>query len=150
MFAPRDPLFAERVRASFARQTLMATLGASLARVEPGEVDILLPHAPGILQQHGFVHGGAVTSIADSAAGYATLTLAPVGTGILTVEFKINLLAPAKAARLVACGRVVRPGRTLTVAQTEVFGLDPDGSRVQVALLTATMMALEGKAGVVD
>ena len=148
--APADPGFEARVRASFARQTMMATLGASLVRVEAGAVAILLPRSPGILQQHGLVHGGAVATIADSAAGYAVLTLLPPGAGVLTVEFKINLLAPARAERLVAEGRVVRAGRTLTVASAEVFGEEPDGSRTPVALLTATMMSIAGRDGVVD
>jgi uncharacterized protein (TIGR00369 family) len=141
----RDPDFAARVAASFQRQTLMSTLGATLERVEPGEVEIALVQSPGILQQHGFIHGGAITAIADSAAGYAALTLMPAGTGVLAVEFKINLLAPGRG-RLRAIGRVVRSGRTLTVAQTEVFG--EEGK--PVALLTATMMVIEGRSGLVD
>jgi uncharacterized protein (TIGR00369 family) len=144
-FVARDPDFAARVAASFQRQTLMATLGATLERVEPGEVEIALASSPGILQQHGFIHGGAITAIADSAAGYASLSLMPAGTGVLTVEFKINLLAPGRG-RLRAVGRVVRHGRTLTVAQTEVLG--DDGK--PVALLTATMMSIEGRSDVVD
>lgn len=148
-FEPRDPTFAARVTASFARQSMMATIGAELLRVAPGEVDIALPVSAHILQQHGFVHGGAVTAIADSAAGYAALTLMAAGFGILAVEFKINLLAPAKGDRLVAEGRVVRPGRTLTVAQTHVFAED-GSSRDAIALLTATMMRIEGRDGVLD
>jgi uncharacterized protein (TIGR00369 family) len=107
---------------------MMATIGASLLRVTPGEVDIALAVAPHISQQHGFVHGGAITSVADSAAGYAALTLMEAGTGILAVEFKINLLAPGRGERLVAEGRVVRPGRTLTVSQASVYA-ERDGRR---------------------
>jgi uncharacterized protein (TIGR00369 family) len=148
-FTARDPEFAARVERSFARQTLMATIGASLLRVAPGEVDIALGVAPHIYQQHGFVHGGAITSIADSAAGYAALTLMEAGTGVLAVEFKINLLAPGRGDRLVAEGRVVRPGRTLSVSQATVFG-EREGRREAVALLTATLMRLEGREGVID
>lgn len=149
-FVTRDPQFAERVEQSFARQTMMTTLGARLLNVGPGAVHIGLPVAPHILQQHGFVHGGAVTSIADSAAGYAALTLMEAGSGILAVEFKINLLAPAQGDRLVAQGTVVRPGRTLTVAQAEVYAEQGAGGRSLIALLTATMMRIEQRAGIVD
>jgi uncharacterized protein (TIGR00369 family) len=111
----------ERVRSSFAKQGLMTTLGATLGSVSPGMVEIVLRPHPAISQQHGFVHGGAVSAIADSAAGYAALTLMPADTGVLTTEFKINLLAPAAGERIVARGRVVKAGRTLTLAQAEVF-----------------------------
>lgn len=144
-----DPEVERRVRASFARQPMMATIGAELREVGPGRVVIGLPRSPGVLQQHGFVHGGAVASIADSAAGYAALSLMPAGTGVLTVEFKINFLGPARAPFLVAEGRVVKSGRTLVVAQAEVFGLD-DGKRTDIALLTATMMTIVGRDDVVD
>ncbi|MEO0760877.1 MAG: PaaI family thioesterase, partial [Pseudomonadota bacterium] len=121
---PRDPDFRARVEGSFARQGLMATLGARLERVEPGAVDIALVPGPAVSQQHGFVHAGAVAAIADSAAGYAALSLMAPATGVLTVEFKINLLAPATGAMVLARGRVVRAGRRLTVAQAEVVSMD--------------------------
>ncbi|HET7520236.1 MAG TPA: PaaI family thioesterase [Candidatus Limnocylindria bacterium] len=144
-----DPGTKERVRASFARQGLMATLGATLESVGDGEAEIsLVPH-PEISQQHGFVHAAAVTAIADSAAGYASLTLMPPGTGVLSTEFKINLLAPARGDRIVARGRVVKAGRTLTVAQSEVFA-ETDGDRKMIALLTATMMAVQDRDGITD
>src|SRR5262245_16880240 len=111
-----DDDFETRVRNSFARQGLMRTLGAKLDSVTPGHVAISLQPRPGIAQQHGFVHAGAVSAIADTAAGYAALTLLPAGRGVLTTEFKINLLAPASGDRIVARARVVRSGRTLTVA----------------------------------
>jgi uncharacterized protein (TIGR00369 family) len=139
----------ERVRASFARQGLMGTLGAELVTVAPGSVEIAIRPDPAISQQHGFVHAGAVTAIADSAAGYAALTLMPAGTGVLSTEFKINLLAPATGDRLVARGRVVKAGRTLTVAQSEVFAQDGDTEKL-VALLTATLMAVEAREGITD
>ena len=145
----KDPAFRTRIQASFDRQGLMKTLGASLLRLEPGTVEIALRPAPSISQQHGFVHAGAVAAIADSAAGYAALSLMAPGTGVLTTEFKINLVAPAAGDRLVARGRVIKAGRTLTLAQTEVVS-ETAGEEKLVALLTATMMAIEGREGVVD
>jgi len=145
----KDPAFRTRIQASFDRQGLMKTLGASLLRLEPGTVEIALRPAPSISQQHGFVHAGAVAAIADSAAGYAALSLMAPGTGVLTTEFKINLVAPAAGDRLVARGRVIKAGRTLTLAQTEVVS-ETAGEEKLVALLTATMMAIEGREGVAD
>ena len=139
----------ERVRSSFAKQGLMNTLGATLGNVSPGAVDIALRPDPSISQQHGFVHAGAVSAIADTAAGYAALTLMSAGTGVLTTEFKINLLAPAIGDVILARGRVVRAGRTLTLAQTEVFA-ESGGQTKLIALLTATLMAVEGREGVND
>ena len=139
----------DRIRASFERQGLMRTLGATLDHVGPGEVRIALRPTPAVSQQHGFVHAGAVSAIADSAAGYAALTLMPADAGVLTVEFKINLLAPAVGDRLVATGRVVKAGRTLTLAQAEVAAERDGGSRL-VAHLTATLMAVEDRDGIGD
>jgi uncharacterized protein (TIGR00369 family) len=147
--SPKDQAFAERVRASFAKQGLMETIGAQLLRVAPGEVDIALPVTPAVSQQHGFVHAGAVATIADSACGYAALTLMPAGAGVLTAEFKINLMAPAAGDRLIAEGRVVKSGRLLTVAQAEVHA-EAAGKRKLVAMLTATLVALEGREGIGD
>lgn len=140
---------ARRVAESFARQTLMATLGARLGRVAPGSVEIELPVSPHILQQHGFVHAGAVSSIADSAAGYACLSLMPSGAGVLTVEFKINLLAPAAGERLVARGRVIKAGRTLTLASADVVAFR-DGAEKLCAVLSATCMTVIGRDGIGD
>lgn len=148
-FPARTPDFAERVRRSFARQAMMQTIGASLIRVEPGEVEIAMPVAPHLCQQHGFVHAGAIATIADSACGYAAFTLMPATAGILTVEFKINLMAPGEGERLVAVGRVARPGRTLTVTQAEVHAFAAGGQKL-VALMTATVMTVEGREGVAD
>lgn len=139
----------ERVPSSFARQGLMTTLGATLGGVSPGLVEITLRPTPAISQQHGFVHAGAVSAIADSAAGYAALTLMPAGTGVLTAEFKINLLAPAVGERITARGRVVKAGRTLTIAQTEVFA-ESRGQEKLIALLTATLMTIQGRDGIDD
>lgn len=139
----------QRIRASFARQGLMSTLGATLVAVGPGRVEIALVPAPAISQQHGFVHAGAVSAIADSAAGYAALSLMPPDRGVMTVEFKINLVAPAAGDRLVARGSVVKAGRNLTLAQAEVFA-ESDGRERLIAFLTATLMAMEGRDGITD
>lgn len=139
----------DRIRRSFAKQGLMRTLGATLAHVSPGHVEITLQPTPAISQQHGFVHAGAVSAIADTAAGYAALTTMRSGVGILTTEFKINLLAPADGQKIIARARVVKAGRTLTVAQSEVFA-DQGGHEKLIALLTATLMAVEGRGGVDD
>mgnify|MGYP006171815463 FL=1 len=113
-FVPRDPGFAGRVEASFGRQAFMGHLGVVLAHLAPGEVDLMVPFQEGLTQQHGFFHAGVTATIADSAAGYAALSLFSPGTGVLTTEFKINLLAPARGEKLVARGRVVKSGRTLS------------------------------------
>ena len=138
-----------RVRASFAKQGLMTTLGATLGNVSSGRVEIILHPKPAISQQHGFVHAGAVSAIADTAAGYAALSMMPPGRGVLTTEFKINLVAPALGDRIIARGVVVKAGHTLTLAQTEVFAAS-EGKERLIALLTATLMAIEGKEGVDD
>ena len=148
-FEPRDPDYATRVAKSFARQGLMETLGASLAGVAPGAVDIVLPISAKISQQHGFAHAGAVSAIADAAAGFSALTLMTPSAGVLTAEFKINLMAPAAGDRLVASGRVLKPGRTLTFAQAEVHA-EAGAARRLVALLTATLMTVEGRDGIAD
>ena len=141
--------FERRVRASFARQGLMRTIGATLGNISPGSVEILLVPSPAISQQHGFVHAGAVAAIADTAAGYAALSLMPPDASVLTTEFKINLVAPAVGERILARGRVVKAGRTLTLAQTEVVA-ERDGKETLVALLTATLMSVAGREDVVD
>jgi uncharacterized protein (TIGR00369 family) len=139
----------QRIRSSFAKQGLMKTLGATLERVTSGQVDIVLMPKPEVSQQHGFVHAGAVSAIADSAAGYAALSMMPVDRGVLTTEFKINLLAPAAGERIIARGKVVKAGRTLTLAQTDVFAESESKERL-IALLTATLMAIEGRDGLAD
>ena len=140
-----DPDFAARVRASFERQHAMRLIQASLPLVEPGRTEIHLPHWEGVEQQHGFVHGGVVGMIADSCAGYAAMTLVPANASVLTVEYKMNLLAPADGEKLIARGRVVRPGRTLIVTQAEVFALK-DGRETACALMQQTIMVMHGKA----
>jgi uncharacterized protein (TIGR00369 family) len=146
---PKDPAYQARIKASFDKQGLMSTLGAWVLHIAPGAVDIGLSPSPSVSQQHGFVHAGAVAAIADSAAGYAALSLMPPGAGVLTTEFKINLVAPAAGERIVARGRVVKAGRTLTLAQTEVFA-ETGGQEKLVALLTATLMTIEGRESVSD
>jgi uncharacterized protein (TIGR00369 family) len=146
---PRDPEFETRVRASFGRQRFMATLGASLERVEPAEVTIGFTYREELTQQHGYLHAGVMTSVADSACGYAALSLMEPGVGVLSVEFKVNMLAPAVGERFVATARVVRAGRTLTVCSGEVT-TERDGTTVAVLLMQATMMAVRGRAGVAD
>lgn len=147
--ASADPGFAARVERSFAAQPMMATIGAVLLRVAPGEVEIALPVAHPVKQQHGFVHAGAVATIADNACGFAALTLMPAGAGVLTTEFKLNLMAPATGERLVAKARVVKAGRTLIVALAEVFS-EVEGRQRLVALMTASLMTVTGRDGVTD
>jgi len=131
-----DSVIEARVRDSFRRQTFMASLGITIVRVAPGEVDLALPFSPAFCQQNGYLHAGAIASAADSANGYAAYTLAPPETDVLTVEFKTNLLAPARADALLACGRVLRAGRTLTVCRADVFTADPSGTLVATMLST--------------
>ena len=144
---PADSDFASSVRSSFEKQKLMATLGAELLTVEPGVIEIRLPIRDHITQQHGFVHAGAIASIADSACGYAAFSLMGADSGVLAVEFKINLLAPGAGDYLIARGRVVRAGRTLSVCQADVSAVS-DGNETTVAIMTATIMNVKGRAGV--
>lgn len=143
---PRDPQFRTRVADSFARQTIMTTLGATLTHVAPGEVDIVLPFRADLCQQHGFLHAGVVTTIVDSACGYAALTLMPPGTAVLTIEFKSNFLAPAAGDSFLGRGRVVRAGRQITVVAGEVIARSAAGEKV-VSLMQATMMTVQGTPG---
>jgi uncharacterized protein (TIGR00369 family) len=137
---PRDPEFEQRVRDGFAAQALMRTLGAALTHVAPGEVRIELPHRADLTQQNGFLHAGVVTAVVDSACGFAALTLMAPGADVLSVEFKVNLLAPATGERYVATGRVVRSGRTLTICAGDLLGVR-DGAEVHVATMPATIIA---------
>ena len=143
-FTPADPGFAARVRESFARQSIMTLIGAEIARVEPGLVEIVLPYREDLCQQHGFFHAGVTSTIADSAGGYAAFSLFPADASVLTTEFKINLLAPAVGERLRALGRVVKPGRTLTVCDVEVFAVQHGQEKICAKLLQ-TLMTLHGK-----
>ncbi|HEY6101460.1 MAG TPA: PaaI family thioesterase [Anaeromyxobacter sp.] len=147
-FEPADPAFASRVRESFGRQRLLATLGASLGRVAPGEVEIRLPFREDLAQQHGFMHAGAMTAVVDTACGYAALTLMSQGAAVLTVEFKVNLLAPGKGEAVVARARVLKPGRTLTVVAGDVLAVERGVERL-VATMLATMMTVRDR-GIAD
>lgn len=143
-FTPADLGFAARVRASYARQGAMATLGAELVAVEPGYCAIALLPRPEVAQQHGYVHAGVIAAIVDSAGGYAGFTLFPVDATVLSVEFKINLLAPAVGERLVAEGFVVKPGRTLVITRGEVHA-EQGGKRTLVAIMQQTLIVMRGK-----
>jgi uncharacterized protein (TIGR00369 family) len=137
MNAPVDPQFASRVRESFARQRAMALIGATLTVVRAGYVEIELPFRDDLTQQKGFVHGGILGMIADTACGYAAFSLMPAGCSLVTVEYKINILSPARGS-LVARGEVIKPGRTLTVARAEVYARDGK----HVASMQQTLMML--------
>lgn len=141
-----EPGFEDRVRDSFARQRLMDTLGARLARVAPGEVDVELPFRDELGQQHGFMHAGAVASALDSAAGYAAYTLMPADAGVLSIEFRVHLLAPARGETIIARGRVIRAGRTISTVAADAYGVQ-DGRETHVATLTGTMMTIRGREG---
>ncbi len=145
----RDPDFEQRVRASFERQQFMATLGATLEHVTPGEVFIAVPFSAALTQQHGFLHAGVVASVIDSACGYAALTLMEPGAGVMSVEFKVNLLQPAAGNRFVAVGRVLRSGRNITACQGELRAVREDGE-VVVAVLQGTMMTVRNRDGIAD
>lgn len=144
MHKPNDPEFSARVHASFLNQPAMALIGATMPVIEAGYTEIHLPYSPAVTQQHGYIHGGVVGMIADSAAGYAANTLTSADTGVLTVEYKLNLLAPADGQLLIAEGSVVRYGRTLIVTKAEVFAVK-DGKKTLCALMQQTIMALHGK-----
>jgi len=137
-FQPKDPSFAARVRASFARQPAMVLIGARLTRVEPGTTEIALAYRDELTQQKGFIHGGIIGMIADTACGYAAFSLMPAGCSLVTVEYKINILAPARGD-LVARGQVIRPGRTLTVTRGDIFMAD--GTHVASMQQTLLMLA---------
>ena len=140
---PSNPLFAEEIQQSFARQSIMTLIGAELNAVEPGIVEIALPYRSDLAQQHGYLHAGIVTTIADSAAGYAAYSLMPAGAEVLSVEFKVNLLRPARGVSFLARAEVIKPGRTLTVARADVFGIVNDGARELVATMLATIICLQ-------
>ncbi|SDU20328.1 PaaI family thioesterase [Stappia sp. ES.058] len=141
--APRDTDWETRVRTSFARQAFMATLGAEIVALAPGRVELGAAFHPGLTQQHGFFHAGVTSTLADSAAGYAALSLFGAGHGVLTTEFKMNLLNPGRGERMRAVGRVIKPGRTLTVASADVYGVG-DFGEVHIATGLFTMIAMPG------
>jgi uncharacterized protein (TIGR00369 family) len=145
-FASQDENYELRVRESFSKQNLMKTIGASLTKVLPGEVEISLEYRDDLTQQHGFIHAGLVATLADTACGYAAFSLMAPDAAVLTVEYKINLLSPAIGESLIACGKVTKPGRTLTVCSGDVFAFK-EGEKKMVATMIATMMSIRGREG---
>lgn len=143
-FEPRNPDFDARVRESFARQAAMRTLGATLAVVKAGRVEITLPWAEPLTQQHGFLHAGMVATALDSACGYAGFSLMAADAAVLTIEFKINLLAPAQGQSFRMVGTVVKPGRTVTVCEGHAYAID-GGQEKLVATMGCTLMAVVGR-----
>ncbi len=141
-FEPRDPNFKGKVRQSFESQAVMATLNATLLEIDPGRVVIELPYQIALTQQNGFLHGGISATIMDSACGYAAHSLMPADAAVLTVEFKINLLAPARGERFRAVGQVRKPGKNLTLCEADLFAVATSGETL-VATMTATLMALK-------
>ena len=139
---PLNPSFAEDVARSFAEQPIMNLIGASLSLVEPGAVEIKLPYRADLAQQHGYLHAGVITTIADSACGYAAFTLMPAGSNVLSVEFKVNLLRPARGVEFVARAEVIKAGRTLTVVRADVFGIDDQNEKELVATMQGTMIGV--------
>lgn len=146
-FQAADPGFAERVAHSFSLQGAMQTLAARLALVQPGTVDIVFGWAPGLTQQHGFIHAGMLTAALDSACGYAAFSLMPTDAAVLTIEFKTNLLAPARGDSFRAEGRVLKPGRTITVCEGRAFALTEGGEKL-VATMSCTLMCVQGRPGI--
>jgi len=142
-FKPLNPDFASRVRDSFARQAAMQLIGARLTQIEPGRVAIELPVRDDLTQQHKFVHGGIVGMIADSAGGYAAFSLMPADASVLTVEYKLNMLAPAQGETLIARGEVLKPGRKLSVVRADVFALAA-GRETLIAAIQQTLMVMHG------
>ena len=141
-FTAKNPEFAADVRKSFAAQSIMQTIGAQLSRVEPGIVEISLPYQTDLTQQNGYLHAGIITTIADSAAGYAAFTLMPAGASVLSVEFKVNLLRPASGEMFLARAEVIKAGKTLTVVRADVFGISGN-ERTLVATMQGTMFCKE-------
>jgi len=144
---PMTDNFDAMVRESFAKQGMMGFIGAEVAEVRPGFCEIHLPHRTELLQQHGFFHAGATSAIADTAGGYAAFSLFEPGDGVLTVEFKMNLTAPADGEKLIARGEVVKPGKTLTITRGEVLAVK-DGEEKLCAIMQQTMMRVIGRADV--
>jgi uncharacterized protein (TIGR00369 family) len=146
---PDDPAFERRTRESFARQPAMATLGVRIEQVQPGRVELEMPHRDDLTQQHGFLHAGVVAAALDSACGYAAFTLMPAGAGVLTIEYKINLLAPARGPWLRFEGEVAKAGRTISVVDGRAWQFAPGSDeRKLVATMTATVMTVTGRDGI--
>jgi uncharacterized protein (TIGR00369 family) len=146
MTAPED--FEQRVRASFARQQAMSTIGAELTSVTPGTVEIEMPYAEALTQQHGFLHAGVISTALDSACGYAAFSLMPKDAAVLTIEFKVNLLAPGKGERFLFRGSVTKPGRTIIVADGQAYAFNGHTEAKLIATMTATLMTVLGRQGI--
>ena len=136
-----------RVRASFSRQKIMETIGAELTRVSAGTVEIELPYSADLTQQHGFLHAGIISTALDSACGYAALSIMPASAAVLTIEFKVNLLAPGKGVRFLFRGSVTKPGRTIVVADGQAYAIGADDEAKLIATMTGTMMTILGREG---
>lgn len=141
---PKDPDYEARVRISFGKQELMRTIGATLEAVNPGVVSIRLPFRDDLTQQHGFIHAGAIAAVADSACGYAALTLMPPGAGVLSIEFKVNMLSPAKGDSVVARASVIRAGRSIMVCRADVHAATGATEKL-IAAMQGTMMVVTGR-----
>src|SRR5262245_36824360 len=140
--------FAERVRSLCERQSVMKTIGAELTFVRPGTIEIEMPYSSALTQQHGFLHAGVIASALDSACGYAAFSLIPANAAVLTIEFKVNLLAPGKGERFLFRGTVTKPGRTIIVADGQAYAFGPDGDARLIATMTGTMMTVVGRDGI--
>jgi uncharacterized protein (TIGR00369 family) len=143
-FEPKNPDFDARVRDSFSRQPFMAYIGASIEVVEPGYVEVHLRYSKDLTQQHGFIHGGVLATIADNAAGYAAFTLMAADASVLTVEYKLNILRPGQGEKMVAKAKVIKPGRNLTIVDSDVYALR-DNEEVMCVTSIQTLMALPGR-----
>jgi uncharacterized protein (TIGR00369 family) len=146
-FEPKDPNFRSRVEATFERQEVMRTLGIAIAKLEPGEIELTMPRATAYTQQHGFIHAGIIATALDTACGCAAFSLMPDDAAVLTVEFKISLIAPASGERFLFRARVVKPGRTLTFCEASAVSVD-GGTEKLVATMTGTLMALFGRSDI--
>jgi uncharacterized protein (TIGR00369 family) len=140
-YQPVDPHFEFRVRSSFEKQGVMKTIGASLAKITPGEVVIEFSHDPSLTQQHGYIHAGVITTVVDSACGYAAYTLMPADSEVLSVEYKVNFMSPARGEKFQGIGKVVRAGRTITVCSGDVVAIEGGKEKV-VAIMLATMISV--------
>ncbi len=142
-----DPNYEERVRASFARQNAMTTIGAELTLVTPGIVEIEMPFSTALTQQHGFLHAGFIAAGLDSACGYAALSIMPENAAVLSIEFKVNLLSPGRGSRFLFRGSVTKPGRTIIVADGQAYAIAADEETKLIATMTGTMMTVVGREG---
>ena len=143
-FTPQDPDYINKVKDSFQRQHAMDTIGTRIHKLQPGLVELAFDYDARLTQQHGFIHAGIVSTVMDSACGYAGFSLMPENTAVLTIEFKVNLLAPAQGESFVAVGKVKKPGRTITVADGELYAIK-DGQRKLVATMTGTLMTIANR-----